>query len=161
MVTEAQRRTMLALMDFLIAHRGQVHYPPNDVRREKVATIAHPADIHDRVLRSGGWTVDCSQISEAIHRAAGLKLPFRDGYTGSYLDNLPHYSDGRGAYIGGPVVFGPGEGHHMALVHTRDPKHGNPLLFSHGQEADPRLIFCAQEAAYQPHPVRFVSIAKL
>jgi hypothetical protein len=152
---------MLTLMDFLIAHRGQVHYPPGDIRREKVGTIKSPADIHERVMRAGGWTIDCSQMAEAILRAAGIRLPFRDGYTGSFLQHLPHYSDGRGAFIGGPVVFGPGTGHQIAHVHTRDAHHGNPLLFSHGQEADPRLIYLAQEAAYQPHPVTFTSIGKL
>lgn len=161
MITTAQRATMLHLMNYLIVHRGQVHYPSGDIRRERVGTIAHPADIYARVGRPQGWTVDCSQMAEAIVRAVGVHLPFRDGFTGSFLEHLPHYADGRGAYIGGPVVFGPGTGHHMALVHTRDPKHGNPLLFSHGQEADPRLIFLAQEAAYQPHPVTFCSIAKL
>jgi hypothetical protein len=162
MATAAQRRELLALMDFCIAHRGNIHYPPGDVRRERVATIRSWVDIHERVMRPGGWTVDCSQISEALHRAVGLHLPFRDGFTGSYLEHLaPHYTDGRAAYVGAPVVFGPGTGHHMALVHTRDTKHGNPLLFSHGQEADPRLIYLSREQAFQPYPHTFCSIAKL
>jgi hypothetical protein len=162
MATAAQRRELLALMDFCIAHRGNIHYPPGDVRRERVATIRSWVDIHERVMRPGGWTVDCSQMAEALHRAVGLHLPFRDGFTGSYLEHLaPHYTDGRAAYVGAPVVFGPGTGHHMALVHTRDTKHGNPLLFSHGQEADPRLIYLSQEQAYQPYPHTFCSIAKL
>ena len=148
-------------MDYCIAHRGQIHYPPNDVRRETVGSIRSWADIHERVTRAKGWTVDCSQFCEALHRAVGLKLPFRDGYTGSYLDHLPHYFDGREAYVGAPVVFGPGEGHHMALVHTRDVKHGNPLLCSQGSEPDPRLISLASEAAGQPSGIRFCSIAKL
>jgi hypothetical protein len=160
--TTAQRRELLALMDYCIAHRGNIHYPPGDVRRERVATIRSWVDIHERVMRPGGWTVDCSQMAEALHRAVGLHLPFRDGFTGSYLEHLaPHYTDGRAAYVGAPVVFGPGTGHHMALVHTRDTKHGNPLLFSHGQEADPRLIYLSQEQAYQPYPHTFCSIAKL
>jgi hypothetical protein len=158
----SQRRELLALMDFCLAHRGSIHYPPGDVRRERVATISSWVDIHARVMRPGGWTVDCSQMAEALHRAVGLRLPFRDGFTGSYLEHLaPHYTDGRAAYVGAPVVFGPGTGHHMALVHTRDTKHGNPLLFSHGQEADPRLIYLSQEQAFQPYPHTFCSIAKL
>jgi len=159
--TAAQRRELLALMDYCVAHRGQVHYPPGDVRTEKVATIKSWVDIHARVTRVGGWTIDCSQMDEALLRAAGCVLPFRDGYTGSFLQHLPHYTDGRNANVGGLVVFGPGTGHHMAMVHTPDPKHGNPLLMSHGQEADPRLIYLSQEQAGQPHPATFCSIAKL
>lgn len=161
MATAAQRRELLALMDYCVAHRGQIHYPYGDRRIEKVGTIRSWVDIHERINRPGGWTVDCSQISEALHRAVGLHLPFRDGYTGTYLELEPHYFDGRGAYVGAPVVFGPGTGHHMALVHTRDTTHGNPLLFSHGQESDPRLIYLSQEQAGQPHPHTFCSIAHL
>lgn len=162
MATAAQRRELLALMDYCIAHRGQIHYPPGDIRQERVGTIKSWVDIHERISRPHGWTVDCSQMAEALHRASGLHLPFRDGYTGSYLEHLsPHYYDGRAAYVGAPVVFGPGTGHHMALVHTRDTKHGNPLLFSHGQESDPRLIHLSSEQAGQPHPATFCSIAKL
>lgn len=161
MATTAQRRELLAFMDYCIAHRGQIHYPSGDIRQERVGTIKSWTDIHERINRPGGWVIDCSQISEALHRAVGLHLPFRDGYTGSYLEALPHYTDGRAAYVGAPVIFGPGTGHHMALVYRRDTTHGNPLLFSHGQESDPRLIFLAQEQAFQPHPHTFCSIAKL
>jgi hypothetical protein len=161
MATAAQRRELLALMDYCIAHRGQIHYPPGDRRTEKVATIRSWVDVHARILRPGGWDIDCSQMDEALLRAVGCGLPFRDGFTGSFLEHLPHYFDGRHANVGGLVVFGPGTGHHMAMVHTPDPKHGNPLLMSHGQEADPRLIYLSQEQAGQPHPATFCSIAKL
>ena len=160
-MTTAQRRDLLVMMDFLVAHRGQVHYPYQDKRTETVAAIKSVADVHARVVRVGGWNIDCSQMDEALLRAVGAHLPFRNGYTGSFLDALPHYHDGRGALVGALVVFGPGTGHHMAMVHTPDAKHGNPLLFSHGQESDPRLIYLAQEAAYQPAPYTFLSIAHL
>lgn len=159
-MTAAQRLELRALMDYCIAHRGQIHYPPNDIRSERVGTIKSWTDIHARVSRPGGWEVDCSQMCEALLRAVGAHLPFRDGYTGSFLDACPHYTDGRAAYVGACVVFGPGTGHHMAMVHTRDTKHGNPLLFSHGQESDPRLIYLSQEQAGQPRPATFCSVAK-
>lgn len=164
MATAAQRKELLALMDYCVAHRGQIHYPPGDRRTERVGTIKSWVDVHSHILRPGGWTIDCSQMDEALLRAVGCRLPFRDGYTGSFLshpDVIPHYYDGRKAYVGACVVFGPSTGHHMAMVHTPDPKHGNPLLFSHGQESDPRLIHLAQEQAGQPHPATFCSIAKL
>jgi len=162
MATPAQRNGLRALMDYCVAHRGQIHYPPGDVRTERVSSIRSWVDIHERISRPHGWTVDCSQFAEALHRAVGLRLPFRDGTTESYLElAVKHYTDGRAAYIGAPVVFGLGHGHHMALVYERDTKNGNPLLCSHGQESDPRLIRLAQEQAGQPHPHTFCSIAKL
>lgn len=159
-MTAVQRRELLALMDYGLAHRGQIHYPPGDVRSETVAEIKSWVDIHSRVSRVGGWEVDCSQMCEALLRAVGAHLPFRDGFTGSFLDACPHYFDGRAAYVGAVVVFGPGTGHHMAMVYERDTKHGNPLLFSHGQESDPRLIRLSSEQAGQPHPATFCSVAK-
>jgi hypothetical protein len=161
MATAAQRHQALLLMEHLYAERGRVHYPLHDVRRELVGHISSVSEILHLIARPGGWSVDCSQMAEAIHRAIGLHLPFRDGFTGSYLAHLPRYSDARHALIAAPVVFGPGTGHHMALVFRPDPHHGNPLLFSHGQEADPRLITLADEQRYQPHPATFCSIAKL
>ncbi len=160
-MTAAQRVELKALMDYCLAHRGAIHYPPNDIRSERVGSIKSWTDIHARIMRPGGWEIDCSQMDEALLRAVGAKLPFRDGFTGSFLDHLPHYTDGRAAYVGAVVVFGPGSGHHMAMVYERDPKHGNPLLFSHGQESDPRLIRLATEQAFQPHPATFCSVAKL
>jgi len=148
-------------MDYCVAHRGQIHYPPGDIRTERVGTINDWTDIHARIMRPGGWEVDCSQFCEALLRAAGFHLPFRDGFTGSFLEYLPHYTDGRAAYVGAVVVFGPGTGHHMAMVHTRDTKTGNPLLCSQGSEPDPRLIPLSWEQAGQPYPHTFCSIAKL
>lgn len=146
-------------MDYCVAHRGSIHYPPGDIRRETVASIRSWVDVHHRIARPGGWTVDCSQMAEALLRAVGAHLPFSNGFTGSFLEHCRHYSDGRAAYIGAAVVFGPGTGHHMGLVYERDTKHGNPLLFSHGREDDPRLIHVASEAAVQPHPVTYCSVA--
>lgn len=160
-MTVAQRRELVALMDYCVAHRGQIHYPPNDIRSEKVGTIADWTDIHTRVMRPSGWEVDCSQFCEALLRAVGAKLPFKDGYTGSFLEFLPTYHDGRGAMAGAVVVFGPGTGHHMAMVHTPDPTHGNPLLCSQGSDPDPRLISLTAEASGQPAGIRFCSVAKL
>jgi hypothetical protein len=148
-------------MDYAVTHRGQIHYPPGDRRIETVHTIRSVADIHARVMRPHGWTVDCSQFAIALLLAVGLHVPEPDGYTGTLLDHLPRYTDPRKAMTGALAVFGPGTGHHVAMVHTPDPHGGNPLLCSQGQEADPRLIHLSLEAAWQPHPVTMLSIAHL
>ena len=151
-------------MDYLLAHRGQVHYPPHDVRTETIHHVRSLADVHELVNRTQGLTIDCSQAVTMLLLSVGCKNPNganTDGYTGTLLANLKHYSDGRRAMVGALVVFGPGTGHHVAMVHTPDPVHGNPLLWSQGQESDPRLIYLSQEQAFQPWPHTFLSIAKL
>jgi hypothetical protein len=161
MPSTAQRSELAALMDWLHEERARIHYPRDDIRVETVHQIRSVADVKARVLRRHGWTVDCSQMDEALLRAVGLHLPFTDGATGSFLDNLPHYHDAREAYIGALAVFGPGSGHHMGMVRHRDVIHGNPVLFSHGQESDPRYISLLSEAAFQPAPWTMLSIAHL
>jgi hypothetical protein len=164
MATPAQRRELAALMDYMIAHRGKVHYPPGDRRTETIHGIHTLGVLHARIERTQGLTIDCSQAVTLLCLVAGLDNPNggnTDGYTGTLLAHLPHYRDARHANVGALVVFGPGTGHHVAMVRRPDPKHGNPLLFSHGQEADPRLIPLGLSAAYQPAPVTLLSIAGL
>jgi hypothetical protein len=168
MATQAQRNAIAGLLDFLLEHRGQVHYPPivhgQIVRRETVHDIRTVAELKRRVRRTEGWTVDCSQCVTGVLLAAGCRNPNgfnTDGFTGTLLEHLPHYHDPRAAYIGALAVFGPGTGHHVAIVRHRDTHHGNPVMLSQGQESDPRMINLLTEAAYQPHPVTMLSIAHL
>lgn len=160
-MTSAQRDQLAQLMDWCLAHRDRIHYPHGDIRVERVSDIHSVAQIKERVMRRQGWTVDCSQTDEAFLRAVGCHLPFTDGYTGSFLEHLPHYSDARAAYVGALVVFGPGTGHHMMMIRHRDTVHGNPIGFSQGQESDPRMISLLTEAAFQPHPYTMLSVAHL
>lgn len=161
-VSEHQRNELAALMDWCFAERARIHYPPGDVRRTTVAGIGSVEDLKAAVMQSGGWSVDCSQMCYALLGAVGLKPPNQDGATGSMLaDLLPHYTDARKAFVGALAVFGPGSGHHVAMVRHRDVVHGNPVVFSHGQESDPRMISLLTEAAHQPAPVTLLSIAHL
>lgn len=168
MATATQRNQLAGLMDFLIEHRSSVHYPPivhgAIIRREIVHDIRTIAELKRRVRRTGGWTVDCSQTVTALLLAVGCRNPNgldADGFTGTLLEHLPHYTDARKAYVGALAVFGPGTGHHVAMVRHRDVVHGNPVMCSQGQESDPRMINLLTEAAYQPHPVVMLSIAHL
>jgi len=166
--TAAQRNQIAGLLDFLVEHRAQVHYPPivhgQIIRREIVHDIRTVAELKRRVRRTEGWTVDCSQCVTAVLLAVGCRNPNginADGFTGTLLDHLPHYHDPRAAYIGALAVFGPRTGHHVAMVRHRDTVHGNPVLCSQGQESDPRMIGLLTEAAYQPAPVTMLSTAHL
>jgi hypothetical protein len=82
------------------------------------------------------------------------------GYTGTMLKYLPHYTSPKAAGVGALVVYGPGTGEHVAMVHTPDPVHGNPLLASHGR---PGLdfVYLRDESSWHKPPVTFLSIAHL
>jgi hypothetical protein len=161
MTSPAQRIQLAQLMDWLHEHRDRVHYPHGDIRTETVSDIHSVEQVHARVLRRAGWTVDCSQTVIALLLAVGLKVPDPNGYTGTLLADLPHYQDARAAYIGALAVYGPGSGHHVTMTRHRDTVHGNPVQFSQGQESDPRFISLLTEAQFQPHPVTMLSIAHL
>lgn len=135
MATLAQRGHLLALMDFLYAHRAHLRYPLNDVRTSADASswlLTEQAAEH--LLSAGGtMQMDCSQTDAWMLKSVGCYHWPAPGYTGTHLELFrPVYSDARGAMVGAVVVFGPGTGHHEAMVHTPDPHDGNPLLFSHG-----------------------------
>lgn len=174
MATQTQRESACELMDWLLAHREQVHYPPvvngNIERQMSIAwlndfPLSHRiSQLKGVVLSKRGLIVDCSQMATAVILAVGCKNPNGrpiDGYTGTLLATLPHYTDARAAYPLALAVFGPGTGHHVAVVRHRDVVHGNPVLFSQGQESDPRMISLLSEAAGQPHPVTMLSVADL
>lgn len=120
-----------------MAHAGQILYPPGDQRNgvEAYDWTLTESQVHTLLLNGHTLTFDCSDSSSWIFKACGLWPVARGpGYTGTWLDlGLPRYTDGRIALKAAPCIFGPGTGHHMALVHTPDPKNGNPLMSEHGR----------------------------
>jgi hypothetical protein len=163
MATTAQRDHLHALAYSLEPYRAQLDYPPGDQRTNRdnqTWAMSEQTALH--VLHAGGrlqW--DCSEFCSWLLKCAGLWKWDAPGYTGSHLDTIwPHYTDGRQALVGALVVFGPGAGHHEAMVMTPDPKHGDPLCVSHGQ---PGLQFAtvSQLAAVQPPGITYLSIQDL
>ena len=137
----------------LLRHEPQVHYA--QVRPMRNVHLTHPVY---------PMTMDCSESVTMLCKWAGLQDPNGlkyngSGYTGTLLDHLPHYYNPAHANVGALVVFGPGTGHHVAMVIEPDAR--NPLLWSHGQERGPIQVRLHDEAQYQPPPVTFLSIAKL
>ena len=110
-----------------------------------VATAAYPAVANG--YDTGGY--------DTGRTANGYRA---DGYTGTLLDHLPHYYAARNAGVGALVVYGPGTGHHVAMV--REPG-SDPLLFSHGDETGPHWYRLSQERTWQPPPVTFLAISAL
>lgn len=166
MATPTQRRHLLALMDYMHAHRSQLDYPYGDVRtwRDNQSWAMNEQTL-DHVLAGGGrWQGDCSEYCPFLLKLAGCWHWSQAGATSSHLSMLPVYTNARSAMVGALVVFGPGGGHHEAMVKVPDPRNGNPLLSSHGRGGldEVRLKDMAQAQAYAGHPgVRLLSIAHL
>lgn len=165
MATSAQRAHVVAVLNFFHAHAAHLLYPPGDQRTWRDAqSWGWSEQTAEHVLEAGGyWQGDCSEFGSYVLKCAGLWKWSSPGYTGSHLQLLPVYHDAGAAYPGALVVFGPGTGHHEAVVHTRDSR-GNPLLASHGRPGFDlvrlKALEASQTAAGYPG-VRLLSIAHL
>lgn len=151
---------MASIMDYLVQHRGNVHYAQR--RPMTTRAIATFAELR-RTVAARGVTMDCSESVTLICRLAGLDDPNGEhyngtGYTGTLLDHLPHYDNPANADVGALVVYGPGTGQHVCMV--REPGR-DPLLFSHGEEAGPFYVRHSVERRYHSAPATFLSIARL
>jgi hypothetical protein len=138
-MTPAQRNHAKELMDLFKAHAAQMLYPPHDQRNGQEAydwTLAE-SQATTLLMQRHLLEFDCSDSSSWIYKAIGCwPLSRGPGYTGTWLGlGLSHYLDGKIARVAAPVIFGTKtkpDGHHMGLVHTPDPKDGNPLISEHG-----------------------------
>jgi hypothetical protein len=156
-------------MHLLIRHRDQLDYPVHDVRGTKDALTFHLDHSEAVSMLEHGQRLmfDCSGCVTCVFK---WTRPLRDpnglgyqheGYTGTMLHHLPHYTDGKRARTGALVVFGPGVGVHVAMVLEPDPQHGDPVLFSHGAEHAAGPIRLSALKRGLPGPVTFLSVAGL
>lgn len=166
--TRNQRTELHRIAHMLITHRNQLDYPYHDVRGpHDHATWALTIEQATAKLKAGGHLCfDCSQSVTQIFRWAGVHDPnglhyAYPGYTGTMLEHLRHYTDGRKARTGALVVFGPGTGEHVAMVIEPDPQHGDPVLFSHGAAHVSGPIRFSVERTYHHAPATFLAIDKL
>jgi cell wall-associated NlpC family hydrolase len=138
-MTSNQRKHAAALMDDFMTHASQILYPPSDQRNglEAYDWGLTEAQLHTLLLNRHQVEFDCSDSSSWIYAQVGAWPKSRGpGYTGTWLGlGLTRYKDGKIAQVAAPVIFGTDkkpDGHHMGLVHTPDPKHGNPIISEHG-----------------------------
>lgn len=143
-------------MGYLLAHKTQVHYPPHDVRQHRASEIQTEAELRARV-QTGTFVYDCSQTVEILCVVAGLHWPrsMVNGYTGTMLDHLRHYTEPNAAGLGALCVVGPYPGEHVWMVATPA---ADPLLWGHGSESGPDEIRYHAETR---RPRTFLSIAHL
>lgn len=167
MATRLQREHGRALLDFLHTHAAQLRYPPGDIRTSADSVAWHLTEQQaEHTLTHGGYMqLDCSEFCSWILKSVGCWHWSSPGYTGSHLASIrPEYANPKDAGILALGVFGGGTGHHEAIVHTPDPKGGDPLLASHGRPGFDlvRLSALAASQAAEGHPgVRFLSVAHL
>ena len=166
-MTGAARRHALAVMTMLYTHRTLLRYPLNDLRAAWDAQSWQLTEQQAATLlgQGGHMQSDCSQTCAWILKCVGCWPWPWPGYTGSHLQTIhPWYTDARAAEVGALVVFGPGTGHHEAIVHTPDPRHGDPLLGSHGRPGYDLVklsVLAASQAAEGFPGVRLLSVADL
>lgn len=166
MATTAQRKHVVHLLDELYRYRSHLDYPPGDIRTSRDLYWWHLTEQQAMHVLAGGGRLqaDCSEFVPWVLKCAGLWHWSQPGATSSHVRLLPVYTDAREAYAGSIVVFGPGGGHHEAIVHTPDRKGGNPLLFSHGRPGVDKVRLHDMQASQtaEGHPgVRLLSIAHL
>lgn len=168
MATIAQRQHVKHLSDVFNAHKSQLLYPPGDVR---TALEWHDWHLSEQQLElvlqhRGSVMLDCSDTASFWFKCAGL-WPFANpGYTGTWIEWLGRYAytNAKQALLAAPVVFGPGTGHHMGVVHDPDPKHGDPMIAGHGRpgfDIVPLSALVAEQTRMGYPGYRFLSIAHL
>lgn len=146
-------------MDLLVLDAPEVRYPPGDERTHRASQIQTETQLR-KWLAAGEYQFDCSQTAEILCVVAGLDWPASmvDGYTGTMLRGLPHYSDPANADVGALCVFGAWPGTHVCQV--RHPGR-NPTLYSHGADRSSHFVSLSQERTFHKGPVTFLSIAAL
>lgn len=170
-MTEGQRQHAVTLMREMYARRQYFDYPPGDQRdnRDSYSWGLKEAAMLAALIHPGMVQMDCSEYVPWILRCSGAWPFSQPGYTGSHLQlwethGWQVYTDARKAYPGAIVIFGPGTGHHEALVLEPDHKTGNPLLSSHGRPQLDQVRLRDEQASQTAngHPgVRILSVAKL
>jgi hypothetical protein len=156
---------MRDIMQLLVSHEPQVHYPLHDVRTaaDRATFRLSEDQLRSRLKRGGTIQFDCSQAVTQLCKWGELADPnglgySHAGYTGTLLATLRHYSDPSAAGIGAIVVYGPSTGEHASMVYEpgRDP-----LLWSHGFDGGPVLIRLSQQRRTHRAPVTFLAIRRL
>jgi hypothetical protein len=164
-VQTAKREIAVGVMNLLVAEKAQIDYLEH--RPMRTAAI----DSVDALVKAltGRVEMDCSESVTLICHIGGLKDPSGaafDGYgdTETMLKHLPHFADPKSANACTLVVFNadrPLAEQHVAIVHTADHLGGNPILFTHGHQGDPRLTLLRDLQAGFAGRTVFLSVASL
>lgn len=166
-MTPADRQKIQNIQTYLVAHTAQIGY--RMLRPMVTRNIATMVELGQ--LTAKGFSMDCSESVTLICHVAGVSCP--TGYTYASGDGntstiaahlLHHYTDGRLALPGAMVVFDLGlplDKQHVAQVHTPDPVHGDPVLFTHGNAAGPMFLKLSELQPGFTEPAVFCAVSSL
>lgn len=143
-----KRARIVAAARWGAAHQPQIHYA------ETRPIPLQPAG----TLHALPFTTDCSGFVTVCYRAAAAPDPNGSNYDGQGFTGtlLSHGTKVAKPKPGDVVVYGPGDGHHAALIVKAG---SDPLTVSHGSEAGPMLIRVSAERRYQPPGTTYLRFA--
>ena len=161
-VTPTQRRHIVRLCLLLNKYAPLVNYA--EVRP---MSTAHLTESQLRLRFEAGRTIttDCSETVTLVCRLAGLKDPNGlaydgEGYTGTMLDHLEHFTNFDEAHPGTLIVFGDFPGTHVVIVVR--PNGTNPSIYSHGSHASSAIWDLDTERTYHAgQPMTLLAIEDL
>ena len=161
-VTQTQRGHLVRLANLLDEHANLVKYA--EVRPMSTARLTE-TQLRCRFTVGNTITCDCSESVTLMFRLAGLNDPNGlgydgEGYTGTMLHHLPHFTDWQEVHEGTLIVFGEYPGTHVVMVTA--PNGENPLVYSHGSYSDHAIWDLNTERRYHlGEPLTLLAIADL
>ena len=162
MATPTQRRHLARLAEYLNHKAEQVLYA--EVRPMSTTHLTE-SQLHDRLDSGRTITTDCSETVTLMFRLAGLRDPNGlrydgEGYTGTMLAHLEHFTRWDEVHAGTLIVFGHYPGTHVVMV--THPDGDNPIIYSHGSHARSAIWDLATERKYhEGQPITLLAIADL
>lgn len=159
-LTSADRRKLVEVAELMIAHAPLIDYAET-----RPFPLYTEAELKQRFAKGEHTTWDCSGSCTEVFFAGDCKDPNglgydHEGYTGTELSDLPHYTDVSRGQAGALLVFGAGTGTHVCMVLEQDGD--NPWLFSHGSEIGPLKIRLSDEKqAHLGQPITMLDVSHL
>ena len=160
--TQTQRNHLVRLAQYLDRNAKLVKYA--EVRPMSTARLTE-SQLRCRFAAGSTITCDCSESITMMFRMAGLSDPNGlhydgEGYTGTMLEHLPHFTNWEEVHAGTLIVFGDPPGHHVVMV--VEPNGVNPTVYSHGSYSDKAIWSLDTERGYQSGlPITLLAIADL
>lgn len=166
-VQDAKRRIAVGVMDILVARTAKVHYKQfRPMATKDLDSIPRLLALLNSVE---GIRTDCSETVTLILHLSGFKDPNGQGFSGigntvMMRDYLKHFSSAQDANPCSIVVLNADMAiteQHVCVCRTADHVSGDPLLFSHGSEADPVFVNFKRIKPGFPGHAQWLSVAEL
>lgn len=161
-VTQTQRNHLVRLAQLLNKYSPDVDYAQVRPMRTRYLTQSQlTTDLEHNVP----VTMDCSESVTLMFRLASLADPNGlkydgEGWTGTMLAHLPHFTEWEKVHEGTLIVFGAYPGEHVVMV-TR-PNGDDPDVYSHGSHANHAIwSFKTEQTYHEGQQVTLLAIEDL